>query len=203
VAVSDTSIAAVHAAAAVELPAKEETMIKTLPELKLVANVSMSIGLSEYVHRSMLRVVWEDADFCYHVNLMNDGSMPLPEPDEKRIHRSDIIHRNAKDESVKYPKSHTALDLYAARYEAIRDAILALVTPESVEAAYVEQEAIERAKIEAERKADSDKLRAAMAHEMDRLRLEGKGQQAHAIETAFAELDDAQVRRLANIIRSA
>jgi hypothetical protein len=177
-------------------------MTKT-PEMKIVAHVSVGTGPSAYVHRSMIRVVWEDANFHYHVNLMNDGSMPLPdEKGESKYNRSAVIHRNAKDETIRYPMSHTTLNLYASTHEAIRAAILALATAENVEAAYAAAEAEARAKEAAEKKAASDALRAAVEHQCEVLRLVGKELQAACIFEAFKNLDDDQVRCFAAGLRA-
>lgn len=152
-------------------------------------------------------VNWSDDVARYHVWVSASGTI------------DDVIHKNsiaeqwiARDASRSFDRysnceknpayfPHRALDISKKAHAGTLAAIRALVTPEALKAAKDVKIAEEKAAVERAEKASSDKLRAAMAGEIDRLRLEGKAQVAHDLETAFADLSDDQVRRFASILR--
>lgn len=159
--------------------------------------------------RSYLWASCEHDGARYRVNLGPDGSIGRGRPLGSKRQDFRILYKNPTVDRYDPPGGYKLhpdyfetkyLDLDAVANAKFRVALEAAITPEAVEAAHVAAERTEREKVAAQAKADSEKLRAAMAHEIERLRLEGKGQAAHDIEAAFADLDDDQVRRLANII---
>ena len=154
---------------------------KSIPAIRLEANVSVWNDAPDAVHRSSLLALWEDDTHRYHIWI-----------NTKTLKLDDVIHRNPLDLKA---NGHRALDASAKTHETIMGELRKIVTKENAEKAFAEAEAIELHKTEVTKRNAAQRVRVALEDVREDIL------PAH-IKAHFTELSDEQILRFAAFVRA-
>jgi hypothetical protein len=155
---------------------------KPIPVITLEARVSIIGDEAGEAMRHGLCAHWKDDKFRYHMWIRTNP-----------IKLDDIIHKNPLDLKA---SGHKALNANAQVHDVVVEELNRIVTKNNVDKAYAEAEAVERQRLQTEKRARATRFRVVIEEAAEDVL------PAH-LKAEIAAFSDDQILRFAAIVRGA